>query len=126
MIERDLSKYSTEERKIYTDILEQSRKEFEHKIGDITIFHWMLLDRIADAYIGTLKDGATEKKLKAAQDQLVKWTDTAFKELHSSKLEQEARRAFYVEVVKVLEAEIYDVDLRKVVLLKLKEIVEGG
>jgi len=124
MVKRDLSFYSVEGRQTYNEVLAEFTKEFEKKVGELSIFHWVLLDRVADAYVGTLSI-KEEKKLKVAQDQLQKWIDLVFKELHSSKMEVESKRIFYEKVVGVLKEVIYDLDLRRKVLSKLKEIVEG-
>jgi len=129
MFERDLSKYQGEEVGIYRKLIAEGEKLFEGDSREITIFHQMLIDRVADAYVTTLGMGMdtksfSEKKFKAAQDKLQRWLTMIFAEMHSAKREQAKRQAFYKKCVEEITRVIVDESLRRDVFRCLKNIVE--
>ena len=131
MFKRDLSKYGTEETRIYKKLVEEGEKLFEGDSRKITIFHQMLIDRVADAYVTTLSidtdaKSFSEKKFKAAQEKLQRWLTMTFAEMHSVKQEQAKRQAFYRKCVEELTKVIVDESLRRDVFRCLNNIVEEG
>jgi hypothetical protein len=131
MFKRDLSKYGEEENRIYQKLVEEGEKLFEGDTKKITIFHQMLIDRVADAYVATLSlnvdaKSFSEKKFKAAQDKLQRWLAMSFAEMHSAKREQAKRQAFYKKCVEELNKVIVDESLRRDVFRCLKNIVDEG
>lgn len=131
MFKRDLTKYEPEEARIYHKLVEEGEKLFEGDTEEITIFHQMLIDRVADAYVTTLSidmdtKNFSEKKFKAAQDKLQRWLTMTFAEMHSAKREQAKRQAFYKKCVEELTAIVVDESLRRDIFRCLKSIVEEG
>jgi hypothetical protein len=131
MFERDLSKYQPEETRIYQKLIAEGEKLFEGDSREITIFHQMLIDRVADAYVTTLSldmdaKSFSEKKFKAAQDKLQRWLTMTFTEMHSAKREQAKRQAFYKNCVEELTKVVVDESLRRDIFRCLKSIVEEG
>ena len=131
MFKRDLSKYQSEEARIYHKLIEEGEKLFEGDSREITIFHQMLIDRVADAYVTTLSldldtKNFSEKKFKAAQDKLQRWLTMTFAEMHSAKREQAKRQAFYQKCVEELTRIIVDESMRRDIFRCLKGIVEEG
>jgi len=129
MFKRSLSKYQPEEVRIYKNLVEEGEKLFEGDSKEITIFHQMLIDRVADAYVTTLSldmdaKSFSEKKFKAAQDKLQRWLTMTFAEMHSAKREQAKRQAFYKKCVEELTRVVVDESLRRDVFRCLKSIVE--
>jgi len=131
MFERDLSKYQPEETRIYQKLIAEGEKLFEGDSREITIFHQMLIDRVADAYVTTLgmdmdAKSFSEKKFRAAQDKLQRWLTMTFTEMHSAKREQAKRQAFYKKCVEELTKVVVDESLRRDIFRCLKSIVEEG
>ena len=129
MFTRDLSKYKPEEVGIYKKLIAEGEKLFEGDSKEITIFHQMLIDRVADAYVTTLSidmdtKSFSEKKFKAAQDKLQRWLTMTFAEMHSAKREQAKRRMFYKKCVEELTRVVVDESLRRDIFRCLNTIVE--
>lgn len=129
MFKRDLSKYKTEEVKIYEKLVVEGEKLFEGDSREITIFHQMLIDRVADAYVTTLSidmdtKAFSEKRFKAAQEKLQRWLTMTFTEMHSVKREQQKRLAFYRKCVEELTKVVVDESLRRDIFRCLGNIVE--
>ena len=131
MLERDLntSYESEEQRRLYQELMDEGLSLFRSKSDKITIFHHVLVDRVADAYVYCLRvdtETFNEKRYKAAQDKLQRWLTLTFQELNSAEKASQARREFFKACVEELTKLISDVGLRREVFACLKRIVEEG
>lgn len=133
MLERnvELAYPNDEERQLYTSLMEEGRKLFSKKTDRVTIFHQVLIDRVADAYISCLRtdvDGASfnEKRYKAAQEKLQRWLSLTFQELNSAERITKAKQEFYEACVSKLTSVVSDIGLRKEVFACLKKLVDEG
>jgi len=122
------ARYSIEGLAIYEEVIKQAKSEFEAKVGSLTVFHKMLIDRVADAYVKV----AAENEIKAfsdnktGQEVLQKWLNMALSELHSATSELGARRIFFDRTVDILDKHVLDEMLRKSILTEMRDAVKEG
>lgn len=129
MFERDLEQRYGEHASVYEQIVTEAESSFKLRTGkDPTIFHKILIDKVADAYVCSLMletdDQADKRKIKAYASELQKWLTLSMNEMKSVQAELEARQAFYRRVVDAITEKIPDVGHRKAVLLAIRSIVE--
>jgi len=126
---RNLDEYGSL-KQTYLDISSEAEKEFQSKVGLLTVFHRILIDRVVDSYIAILKVseegalGATAKSV--ASDSLTKWLRVALGELHSATTEAQRLLIFYDKITEIAEKTIVDIHSRKEFLTKVRELVEEG
>lgn len=116
-------RYSGVQLATYNEVFESASKEFQSKVGTLTVFHKILMDRVADAYTKLVCTDITDHDPRR-QENLQKWLNVALSELHSAEMELQARRGFYEKVVDILDDSISDDQLRKTILLAIKVIVQ--
>lgn len=131
MFKRDLSKYQEKDRRVYDNLVKEGEELFKGDSKNPSIFHQMLIDRVADAYVTSLNvdmdtKNFSEKKFKASQEKLQRWLTMTFGELHSVRKEIEKRQAFFQSCVEELTKVIVDESMRRDVFRCLKRIVEEG
>jgi len=131
MFRRDLSKYQDEDKRVYNKLVEEGETLFKGDSKEPSIFHQMLIDRVADAYVTSLNvdmdtKNFSEKKFKAAQEKLQRWLTMIFGELHSVTKEFEKRQVFFQNCVEALNKVLVDESLRRDVFRCLKKVVDEG
>lgn len=130
MFGRDLEQLYKGHASIYIEIVEEAESSYREKTGqDPTIFHRILIDKVADAYVCSLLaadgDGTSDvRKLKNIANELQKWLSMAIGESKSAQAEQQARQNFYRRVVDVIDEVIPDASLRRDVLKEIRKVVE--
>jgi len=129
MFERNLEGYTTEQRNLYQELIREGEELFKGKSSQVTIFHQVLLDRVADAYVNCLRVESTsetfsEKKYKAAQDKLQRWLTMVFQEIDSVAQAAKERREFYQACVLRLKKTVANEALLRDVLVCLQSIVK--
>ena len=118
-------RYSSTQLPIYEDVSKQAQSEFKTKIGVLTVFHRILIDRVADAYTRLVCLESIDHDPRK-QENLQKWLNIALTELHSAEMELQARRGFFEKLVDILDENIADDHLRKTILLAVKAVVQEG
>lgn len=112
----------------YKSITQDAEKEFLAKVGTLTVFHKILIDRVADAYVAVLKAGEITQiggdNKEKASELLTKWLRVSLAELHTAALEKQSRLLFFEKVVDIAEKSVADVYSRKELLTKLRDLVE--
>lgn len=112
----------------YKSVVEDAEKEFQSKVGTLTVFHKILIDRVADAYVAVLKVGDMSAiggdSKDSTSELLTKWLRAALAELHTAALEKQSRLLFYERVVEIAEKSIVDIHSRKELLTSLRNLVE--
>ena len=129
MLGRNLQAVYKECLSLYREVFNSSEKMFRDKIGTLSVFHKILIDRVADAYVRVAKIGDSDfsgatKDSVAASENLKKWIGVALSELHSTALETQSRARFYEQVVEVVEQFVLDVSVRKELLKNLRGLIE--
>lgn len=127
MFERSLEGYSAEQRTLYQSLIHEGEELFKGKSSQVTIFHQVLLDRVADAYVNCLRvDSETfsEKKYKAAQDKLQRWLTMVFQEVDSVAQATKERHEFYKECVARLKKVVANEAILRDILMCLQAIVK--
>ena len=114
---RDLSSYTPEQQKSYEELYRETIQLFQDKVESVTVVHIMMIDRFVSTYIDLLSlddiKTVSEKKYKLVQDKFQSWSKTIMDALHSSSLEAESRREFFVRVKDIITEEVPDDKLRK-------------
>jgi hypothetical protein len=128
MVERDLVKAYPEEehRALFTSLNKEAQKQFQDTVGIFTVFHGILCDRVADAYVGLLSVGTESRagvKEKILQEKLQKWLGMVFQELHSLEVEMLSRQNFYKQIVETLKLVVPDEELRKKIFSALADVM---
>jgi len=114
---------------VYSQIVSDAESAFRDKTGqEPTIFHRILIDKVADAYVCSLmasdSDATDVRRIKTLAAELQKWLSMAIAESKSAQAEQQARQNFYRRIVDVLEDAIPDASLRRDVLKEVRTVVE--
>lgn len=127
MLGRNLDSYG-EHKKTYLKVTEEAHKEFEAKVGSPTVFHKILVDRVADAYIAVLRatemgEVSAEAKNNASAE-LTRWLKVSLGELHTASTESQRMLLFYDKVTEIVGKTIADVHAKKELLLQLRTLVE--
>jgi hypothetical protein len=122
------ARYSAEGLVVYNDVVKEAEEEFKKKVGTLTVFHKLLIDRVADAYVKLACPDSSVIGLdnKSQQDVLQKWLNTALSELHSAVSEISARQLFFERIVDILDAHVRDEQVRKTILVEMREAVKEG
>lgn len=112
----------------YTSVVEDAEKEFQSKVGTLTIFHKILIDRVADSYVAVRraadKSAVGVDSKEAASELLTKWLRAALSELHTAAMEKQNKLLFYEKVVEIAEKSVADIHSRKELLTNLRDLVE--
>ena len=129
MLGRNLDAYG-EYKSVYVSVSTEAEEEFKSKVGSLTVFHKILIDRVADSYVSVLKAseagelGADSKA--SASESLTRWLKVALGELHSSSVEGQRMLLFYDKVVEIVEKTVVDIHGRKELLIQVRKLVEEG
>lgn len=129
MLGRNLESYGAY-KSTYLKVTEEAGKEFEAKVGSPTVFHKILVDRVADAYIAVLR--ATEmgevsaEAKNSASGELTRWLKVSLAELHTASAESQRMLLFYDKVAEIVNKTIADVHAKKELLIQLRMLVEEG
>jgi hypothetical protein len=127
---RDIEKCYKEYASTYETIVKEAETSFKEKAGrDLTVFHKILIDKIADAYVCGLivaSEPQGDKRIKASAVELQKWLGMAMGEVKSAQAELQARQTFYRQVIDVVDDLIADTSLKKEVLKGIRVVVEEG
>lgn len=130
MLERDLELAYGDYVATYQQVVCEATASFEEKVGVLTVFHKIIIDRVADAYVSGLKaqspsqTGENLKKLRTVAAELQRWLRIATDETRVAQSLEQAKRKFYDKVADVLEDTIGDDGLRREVLRGIKRCME--
>lgn len=123
-IEEEYKEYAS----VYSSIVDEAEATFKKHGKSLTVFHKILIDRVADGYVANLmvssNDQATDKKVKQTAAELKNWLTIALTEDRNAEAAVQSRRVFYEKVVEVLEDRIPDETQRRDVLKALRNVVE--
>lgn len=128
---RDIEKCYKDLASVYESIVEEAESSFKEKTGkELTVFHKILIDKIADAYVCGLIIGSDpqgeSRKIKASAAELQKWLGMAMGEVKSAQADLQAKNIFYRRVIDVVDDVIADASLKKEVLKGIRVVVEEG
>lgn len=127
VIGRNLDSYGAY-KSVYISVSEEAEEEFKARVGSPTVFHKILIDRVADAYVAVLRStdaGELGSDAKASSSEsLTKWLRVALGELHSAESEGQKRLLFYDKVVDIVEKTVVDIHARKELLTQVRQLVE--
>ena len=130
MLERDLETAYGDYVATYRKVVAEATSSFEEKVGNLTVFHRIIIDRVADAYVSGLKAqspsqlGENLKKLRTVAAELQRWLKIATDETRVAQSLEQAKRNFYDKVVDMFEDTIGDDGLRREVLRGVKRCME--
>ena len=129
MFDRKIDDLYKEHASVYKSIVEEAKETFVKHGKHLTIFHQILIDKVANSYIATLQADETTvagdvKKIKTVAAELQKWLGMALVEERNAEAAVQARRAFYEKVVDVINDFVLDNELRKSIFKSLRTIVE--
>jgi hypothetical protein len=105
------------------------KRSFQALGKELTVFHQILIDKVADAYVATLRIGddtgiTDSKKVKATAAELQKWLGMALQEERNAESATQAKRAFYEKVIGIVEDKVPDDTQRRDILKGIRDIVE--
>ena len=129
MVKRDLKDYG-EFRSVYEELFKELEDTFKDKTDKLTPFHHILLDRVCDSYVATLKadskkgDGTATEKGKTAQERLQKWLSMALAELHNAESESVSRKMFYGQFVDVIRDAVTDTIIRQKIFTDIQAVMK--
>jgi len=130
MLERDLDAAYGDFVPTYKRVVKDAEASLKEKVGTLTVFHKIIIDRVADAYVSGLRSqspsttGENLKKLRTTAAELQRWLKIAMEETKAAQSLEHGKRAFYDKVIDVLEDTIGDDGLRREVLRGIKRVVE--
>lgn len=121
--------YGEEFVSVYESVVKESEESFKKLGKELTIFHKILIDKVADAYVASLRVFNDEsvkdpKKVKAAAAELQKWLSMALQEERNAELAVQAKERFYERVIGILEDKIPDETQRRDVLRGIRAVAE--
>lgn len=126
MFERDLSKLTVEQRKVYNHVFAETKALFLDKTERFSVIHEILIDRFVVSYIrvmdlDTKSDAASVKKQGSCAQEMQRWTTAVSNELHSASMEREEKKKFYLFVKSAIEEVISDAKVRKAIFKRILE-----
>lgn len=129
MFERDLSKLTPEQRKVYDHLFNETKALFLEKAEKLSIIHEILIDRFVASYIRVTEldmkdDAASVKKQGNCASEMQRWTTAISNELHSASMEREEKKKFYLVVKSAVEEVISDAKIRKAIFKRILEEVK--
>lgn len=129
MFDRNIDEIYGDYASVYRSVVDEAEESFENIGKTLTIFQKILIDKVADAYVATVRVGdsaeiADPKKVRAQAAELQKWLTMALHEEREAEKAVQAKVVFYEKIVNVLEELIVDDVTRRAVLRGLREITE--
>jgi hypothetical protein len=128
MFKRELAVVYGDHLEIYETMVEEATQTFSAKLGDLSVFHRILIDRVADSYVQLLKcdsPGGSGSQITEKSDLLKKWLSSALSELHSALTERKARELFYEKMIDIVEELVNPMPLRREILRRMRDVAES-
>ena len=120
--------FTKDEKAAYLKVVKEGIDVFGGK-GKVSIFHKVLIDRVANSYIEVQRceggDGGS-KKLENARRQLQNWLKLVFSEINSTSRVEQVQRDFIQKCIEIIDDNISDDRLKKTIFRQLKSVLEEG